>query len=87
MIAAAGWMVVVLALTSAGLAVFGGLRRRTLESRHLRERAGLFEEEMRLRLAAAQIEHDAKESGWSGLRKLEVVRVETEGPTRSARSI
>ena len=78
MIAAAGWMVVVLALASASLAVFGGLRRRTLESRHLRARARLFEEEARLRLGAAQVEHDAKESSWSGLRKFEVVRVETE---------
>lgn len=78
MIAAAGWMVVVLALTSAGLAVFGGLRRRILESRHLRERERLFEEEARLRLAAAEVEHDARESGWSGLRKFEVMRTETE---------
>lgn len=78
MITAAGYVIILLALTSAGLAVFGGLRRRTFEGRHLRERARLFEEEVRLRLDVMKARHDREKAGWSGLRKLEVVRTESE---------
>ena len=77
-IMAAGYVVVAFALASAGVLFFGGLWHRIVASRHLRERAGLFEEEMRVRLGLARVEYDRGRLGWSGQRKFEVVRVEPE---------
>lgn len=85
MMAAAGYVVVALALISAALAVFGGVRRRIFEGRHLRERTRRFEEESRLRLAAARSEHDRVKLSWPGMRKFVVMRTEHEAD--SVRSI